>query len=75
MPKSNRCSSTPKYPRVETIQEQELEGENKQVYGIPTQAELYIGKKREISLEWPTTDRQERDRKGRKVQENTRKKI
>ncbi|GET57730.1 hypothetical protein GLOIN_2v1480642 [Rhizophagus irregularis DAOM 181602=DAOM 197198] len=32
MPKSNRCSSTPKYPRVETIQEQELEGENKQVY-------------------------------------------
>ncbi|UZO08794.1 uncharacterized protein OCT59_029045 [Rhizophagus irregularis] len=33
MPKSNRCSSTPKYPRVETIQEQELEGENKQVYG------------------------------------------
>ncbi|POG58452.1 hypothetical protein GLOIN_2v1790354 [Rhizophagus irregularis DAOM 181602=DAOM 197198] len=33
MPKSNRCSSTPKYPRVKTIQEQELEGENKQVYG------------------------------------------
>ncbi|UZO09469.1 uncharacterized protein OCT59_029692 [Rhizophagus irregularis] len=28
MPKSNRCSSIPKYPRVETIQEQELEGEN-----------------------------------------------
>ncbi|GET64651.1 hypothetical protein GLOIN_2v1790354 [Rhizophagus irregularis DAOM 181602=DAOM 197198] len=31
--------------------------------------ELYIGKKREISLEWPTTDRQERDRKGRKQSE------
>ncbi|CAG8767558.1 2813_t:CDS:2, partial [Rhizophagus irregularis] len=32
MPKSNRCSSIPKYPRVETIQEQELEGENN---GLP----------------------------------------
>ena len=71
MPKSNRCSSTPKYPRVETIQEQELEGENKQVYGNPLKQNYIQERKKKLCSSGSPGDRQERGRQGRKVQENT----
>ena len=78
MPKNNQCSSTPKYPSVETIRERIL-GRLGQKLGYKfgsTQRQNNIQeRKEEIMLLCPTANRQKRDRKGRKIQENTRKKV
>ncbi len=63
-----------RYPKVVTIQEQGLEGQNMRNFGDPD-AQNYIQKREnKFSASGSPCDRQERDREGRKIQENTRKK-
>ena len=78
MPKSNRCSSIPKYPGVVTMRERVLERQEQKLgyrFGSIHRQNNIQERKQKVTLIDTTGDRQERGREGRKIQEDTRKMV
>ena len=77
MPKNNRCSSTPKYPSVETIRERILGRLRRKLgykFGGPPRQNNIQERENKFCASGPPSDRQKRGQEGGKAQENTRKK-
>ena len=64
-----------RYPEVVTIQEQGLEAKNKRKNGDSLKQNYIQERKKKLCSSGSPGDRQERGREGRKLQENTRKKV
>ena len=64
-----------RYPEVVTIQEEGLEAKNKRKNGNPDAQNYIQERENKFGASGSPGDRQERGRKGRKVQENMRKRA